>query len=43
VGKGHIEGIVDATSANNAALSGAWIPALVFAIPGDSITRSRSA
>lgn len=37
-GRGHIEGIVDATSANNAALSGAWIPALVFAIPGDSIT-----
>ena len=37
-GKGHIEGIVDATSANNAALSGAWVPALVFAIPGDSIT-----
>jgi putative tricarboxylic transport membrane protein len=33
-----VEGIVDATSANNAALSGAWIPALVFAIPGDTIT-----
>jgi TctA family transporter len=37
-GTGHIEGIVDATSANNSALSGAWIPALVFGIPGDSIT-----
>jgi len=37
-GKGHIEGIVDATSANNSALGGAWIPALVFGIPGDSIT-----
>jgi TctA family transporter len=37
-GKGHIEGIVDSTSANNAALGGAWIPALVFGIPGDSIT-----
>lgn len=37
-GTGHIEGIVDATSANNAALGGAWIPALVFGIPGDSIT-----
>ncbi len=37
-GTGHIEGIVDSTSANNAALSGAWIPALVFGIPGDSIT-----
>lgn len=37
-GTGHIEGIIDATSANNAGLSGAWVPALVFGIPGDSIT-----
>ena len=37
-GTGHLEGVVDATSANNAALAGAWIPALVFGIPGDSIT-----
>jgi putative tricarboxylic transport membrane protein len=37
-GTGHIEGIVDATSANNSAVAGAWIPALVFGIPGDSIT-----
>ena len=37
-GKGHIEGIVDATAANNSALAAAWIPALVFGIPGDSIT-----
>jgi TctA family transporter len=37
-GTGHIEGIVEASAANNAALSGAWIPALVFGIPGDSIT-----
>jgi putative tricarboxylic transport membrane protein len=37
-GKGHIEGIVAGSSANNAALSGAWVPALVFAIPGDTIT-----
>jgi TctA family transporter len=37
-GTGNVEGIVDATSANNAALGGAWIPALVFGIPGDSIT-----
>jgi TctA family transporter len=37
-GTGHIEGIVDATAANNSALSAAWIPALVFGIPGDSIT-----
>jgi TctA family transporter len=37
-GTGHIEGIVDSTSANNAAVGSAWIPALVFGIPGDSIT-----
>lgn len=37
-GTGHIEGVVDATSANNSGLSAAWIPALVFGIPGDSIT-----
>lgn len=37
-GTGHIEGIIDSTSANNSALGGAWIPALVFGIPGDSIT-----
>jgi TctA family transporter len=37
-GTGHLEGVVEASAANNAALSGAWIPALVFGIPGDSIT-----
>ncbi|MEX0936218.1 MAG: tripartite tricarboxylate transporter permease [Pirellulales bacterium] len=37
-GKGSIEGLGDATGANNAALGGAWIPALVFGIPGDSVT-----
>lgn len=37
-GTGHIEGIVDSTSANNSALGSAWIPSLVFGIPGDSIT-----
>ena len=37
-GTGHIEGIVDAGTANNAALGGTWIPALIFGIPGDSIT-----
>ena len=37
-GTGHIEGIVDASSANNAALGGTWVPAMVFGIPGDSIT-----
>ena len=37
-GTGHIEGIVNASTANNASLGGAWVPALVFGIPGDSIT-----
>ncbi|MBS9404920.1 tripartite tricarboxylate transporter permease [Halomonas sp. TRM85114] len=37
-GTGHIEGIVSAGASNNAALASAWIPALVFAIPGDTIT-----
>ncbi|PWV97762.1 TctA family transporter [Hoeflea marina] len=37
-GTGHLEGIVESTSANNAALGGAWVPALVFGVPGDSIT-----
>jgi TctA family transporter len=35
---GHVEGLVDASSSNNASLGGAWVPALVFGIPGDSIT-----
>src|SRR4030095_3667211 len=35
---GHVEGIVESGAANNSALAGAWIPALVFGIPGDSIT-----
>ncbi|MGE3803611.1 MAG: tripartite tricarboxylate transporter permease [Gemmataceae bacterium] len=30
--------IADATTANSASLAGAWIPALVFGIPGDSVT-----
>lgn len=37
-GTGFEEGIVAPTSANNAALGGAWIPALCFGVPGDSIT-----
>lgn len=37
-GTGHVEGVIAGSSANNAALGGAWIPALVFAIPGDTIT-----
>ena len=37
-GKGSVEGVADATAANNASLAGAWVPALVFGVPGDSIT-----
>lgn len=37
-GKGHVEGLTDAGAANNAGLGGAWVPAIVFGIPGDSIT-----
>ena len=37
-GTGHVEGIVESGAANNASVSGDWIPALVFGIPGDSIT-----
>ena len=37
-GTGHVEGIVESGAANNSALGGGWIPALVFGIPGDSIT-----
>jgi TctA family transporter len=37
-GNGSLEGLGDGTGANNAALGGAWIPALVFGIPGDSVT-----
>ena len=37
-GTGHMEGIIEATSANNAALASAWIPAFVFGIPGDVTT-----
>ena len=37
-GTGHPEGLIESGAANNSALSGSWIPALVFGIPGDSIT-----
>jgi TctA family transporter len=36
--EGSLEGVADATAANNSALAGAWVPALVFGIPGDSVT-----
>jgi putative tricarboxylic transport membrane protein len=37
-GKGSLEGVIDSGAANNAALGGAWVPTMVFGIPGDSIT-----
>ena len=37
-GKGHVEGLAEAGAANNGSLAGAWVPTLVFGIPGDSIT-----
>jgi len=37
-GQGSIEAIVDSGTANNSCLAGDWVPALVFGIPGDSIT-----
>lgn len=37
-GTGHIEGLAAAGAANNAAVGGSWIPAMVFGIPGDSLT-----
>lgn len=37
-GKGSLEGVAAGGAANNAAVGGAWTPALVFGIPGDSVT-----
>lgn len=37
-GNGSLEGISDGAFANSSALAGAWVPALVFSIPGDSVT-----
>lgn len=37
-GSGHEEGIIAASSSNNAATCATWIPSLVFGIPGDSVT-----
>jgi TctA family transporter len=37
-GKGRTEGLIDAGASNNAGLSSAWVPALVFGIPGDAVT-----
>jgi len=37
-GHGHEEGVIEASAANNASLSGAYVPTLVFGVPGDTIT-----
>jgi putative tricarboxylic transport membrane protein len=37
-GQGAVEGVIAPASAHNGAIGGAWIPALVFGIPGDSVT-----
>lgn len=37
-GTGHPEGVIEAGASNNSALSGAWVPAMVFGIPGDAVT-----
>jgi TctA family transporter len=37
-GKGSVEGIAAGGASNNAGVAGAWTPALVFGIPGDSVT-----
>ena len=37
-GQGSTQAIADACSANSSSLAAAWIPALVFSIPGDSVT-----
>lgn len=34
----RLSAVVEASSANNSSLGGAWIPTLVFGIPGDAIT-----
>jgi TctA family transporter len=36
--EGALGRLADATTANSSALAGAWIPALIFGIPGDSVT-----
>jgi putative tricarboxylic transport membrane protein len=37
-GQGTEDGVIAPASAHNGAVAGAWIPALVFGIPGDSVT-----
>ena len=37
-GTGHPEGLIESGSGNNSALAAGWVPALLFGIPGDTIT-----
>ncbi len=37
-GTGYPEGLIESGASNNAALASAWVPALLFGIPGDTIT-----
>ena len=37
-GTGEPEGLVEAGASNNASLASGWVPALLFGIPGDTIT-----
>jgi TctA family transporter len=37
-GTGHPEGLIEAGASNNASLASGWVPALLFGIPGDTIT-----
>ncbi|MCH2370883.1 MAG: tripartite tricarboxylate transporter permease [Pirellulales bacterium] len=37
-GDGNWKGVISPTSANNSAVAAAWIPALVFGVPGDAVT-----
>jgi putative tricarboxylic transport membrane protein len=37
-GTGHPEGLVESGASNNASLASGWVPALLFGIPGDTIT-----
>jgi TctA family transporter len=37
-GTGHPEGLIESGASNNSALAAGWVPALLFGIPGDTIT-----
>ena len=37
-GTGHPEGLIEAGASNNASVASGWVPALLFGIPGDTVT-----